>query len=158
MEMVVGRLISRSWAFSFLIFLGVFLYVYAALPAQVAVFTPRGSFQSVFIDRSLFFYLGLATFIVWNVLVYILKGMLGQFPVKEYSFFKTEVFRIMVLNWLKSFALVVNIFFIVTVALVGIFNRTSMEEFDRFSAFFYIGPILMAIWFIALMVILVRKK
>ncbi|MTI30797.1 hypothetical protein [Xanthovirga aplysinae] len=155
---VVSKLISRSWAFSFLIFLGVFLYVYAALPNQVALFTPRGSFQTIFIDRSLFFYSGISIFIVWNALFYVLRGMLGQLPVRETSFFKSESFKIKILNWLISFALVVNVFFVFTVSLVGIFNRTSAEEFTRFSPFIYVGPVLMAIWLVALVVILAKRK
>jgi len=144
---------------SVLLFIFFFMYIYAALPENVAYQVDQRGFPLESITRDAFFFTGIIVFLLLNFLLIIPAKLIDKqasYNLKK-LFPKHDPFTDHMLGWLYSFGAVLNI----TVAIVALYvhsinNQNEITSAD-FNPFFYMVPILFIIWIIALFVILGKK-
>ncbi|HSJ67120.1 MAG TPA: hypothetical protein VK921_05585 [Anditalea sp.] len=144
---------------SVLLFIFIFMYIYASLPENVAYQVDSRGFPIESISRDSFFYIGIIVFVLLNILLIIPAKLIDKqatYNLKK-LFPKHEPFTDQMLGWLYSFGAVLNI----TVAIIalhihGINNQQELTSAD-FNPFYYMIPIFFIVWIIALFVILGRK-
>ncbi|KEO74046.1 hypothetical protein [Anditalea andensis] len=144
---------------SVLLFVFLFMYIYAALPENVAYQIDERGFPLISISRDSFFYIGITVFLFLNFLLIIPAKLIDKQATLNLKklFPKFEPFTDHMLGWFYSFAGVLNI----TVAIValhihGINNQNEINSSD-FSLFYYMVPLFFIVWIIMLFVILGKK-
>jgi len=117
------------WFLSVLMVLANLLFVYASLPEQVVIM--EGS-DGQPISREWLFYSVVLAVVMINVLVYLFKRM---FP-------EAEALR----AWFHGFIVTINIFFVISMQAVSIYN--SAENYDHARLFYFIsgGLLLILLW------------
>jgi len=127
--MVILRLFKAVWFVSLLAVTTVLLYGYASLHENVEVF--ENGTEMMRIDRDTFFYivLGLVAFI--NVLVFIIAKIAQQ----------TE-FR----TWFYGLIITFNIFFIVGIGFVTLYNSGEAYDYSRLQSVIYGSIALFSAW------------
>lgn len=141
-----------------ILFLGVLLFVYAYLPEQVGVSADEYDKPNAFIGRELFFYSFLVVFSLVN-LIFVLAGkLLGSLAVGEKSFFASKGFKDRMTTWLIGLGVVINIFIIITVAFLGLFNNADYYHISQFSMLAYLGQAIIFIWIVLFFYLLIKRK
>jgi hypothetical protein len=118
------------WFFSLLAVLGGFIYIYASLQEDIII---QESDTVVSISRELFFYLTLAILSLVNVLVFIFS--------KLYKKEKEEF-----LGWFYGQLTCLNIFFIIALSYVKLYNSNEKFDYDRIGFIIYGSVGLIVIW------------
>jgi hypothetical protein len=124
------RLFRAVWFLSAILVLVDLLYVYAGLPEVVAV--QEGAGGQVSLDKELLFYVMLAVVTLVNVFVYLIG--------KVYS--TNELLR----AWFHGLVVTLNIFFIITFSLVGLFNSQEKFDYSRIGFVIYGSVGLVVLW------------
>jgi len=144
---------------SVLLFVFLFMYIYASLPENVAYQIDGRGFPLESITRDTFFYIGIAVFLFINFLLIIPAKLIDKQATYNLKrlFPKYEPFTDQMLGWLYSFGAILNI----TVAIIslhihGINNQQELTSAD-FNPFYYMVPLFFIVWIIALFVILGKK-
>lgn len=113
------------------------------------------------ISKEVFFYSTLFLFVVANILIVSLSRVLETIPAVSSASGTPKFFnsgsKNAIIAWIKSFGFVINALFIFSLIYIGMLN--NIENFQRsdFNFLFYLGPILVVIWLIALIGILSKK-
>jgi len=144
---------------SVLLFVFIFMYIYASLPENVAYQIDNRGFPIESISRDSFFYIGIVVFLLLNFLLIIPAKLIDKqatYNLKK-LFPKHEPFTDQMLGWLYSFGAILNITVaIITLHIHGINNQQELTSAD-FNPFYYMVPIFFIVWIIALFVILGKK-
>lgn len=124
------KLAKVVWFLSLLGALAALLLIYASLPEQVVV--QQRESKLISLPRDTVFYLGLAFMTIANVFVYAVA--------KAYR--KNEPFRV----WFYIFTVTLNIFFIVALNLLNLFNSAERFDYQRINFVIYGSVVLVVIW------------
>lgn len=154
MEKLVGLIRTVSY----LVFLGVLIWAYASLAAQVTYrFDGDGSALEV-IGKDTFFFVSTAVFLVSNIICVIFLQTLRKIKSSEDGVgIRNRSLKLDVMTWVKGFAAILNIMFITIVFFLGFMNMNELKM-DALSVYIYIGPILLIAWFFYLVKILSAKR
>lgn len=122
------KLFRAAWFLSVLIVLGNLLYVYASLPELVSVQED----EPVSVSKEWLFYIVMVAIVLINVLVYLFKMMYQD----------AENMR----SWFHGLIVTINIFLIVSMQAVNVYNSTEMFDHNRVD-FFIAGSLgLIIVW------------
>jgi hypothetical protein len=135
------KLLKAVWFLSMMVALGALLYVYAGLPQLVVVQDEGGT--RVAISNEAFFYLVMMCMAVTNVLVFIMAKV----------FSRNHDLR----TWFYGLITSLNIFFIVGVNFISVYNSAERFDYDRIAFVIYGSVLIMVIWALAWPVYLIFK-
>ena len=127
---MVLKLLKAIWFLSMLATLGALLYVYASLPQEVLVQDDTDA--KVAISNELFFYIAMVLIAVSNAMVYVMAKV-----------FKTnEDLR----TWFYGLIIALNIFFIVGMNFISLYNSAEKFDYDRIALIIYGSLALIILW------------
>ena len=136
------KLFKAAWFLSMLAVLGNLLYVYASLPEQVILIENLTDPLSV--GREQLFYVAMAVIAMANVIVYLFsKKLMPQ-----------EDFR----TWLHGLVMTLNIFFIIGMSFISLYNSAEHYDFGRIGFIIYSSVGLIVLWAISWPIYLLGKK
>jgi len=124
------KIFKAIWFLSILVTLANLLYVYASLPETVII-NDRGA-SLVSVSREGFFYMITAVIAFVNVLVYVVS----------YVFRKEVDFR----TWFHGLVVTLNIFFIISLHFVSLFNSGEKFDYGRIDFIIYGSIALFVLW------------
>lgn len=124
------KLLKGVWFLSMVVALGVLLYVYASLPQQVIV--QEAAEGPVSVSNEAVFYIAMALMAIANVLVYVVGKV-----------FKTNI---ALRTWFYGQVTTLNIFFIVGLNFLALFNSNERYDYQRLSFIIYGSVALMVLW------------
>jgi hypothetical protein len=124
------KVFRAVWFLSAMLVLVDLLYVYASLPEVVAVQEADGA--QVLLDREMLFYVMLVLIAVCNVLVYLISRVYRQ----------QETLR----AWFHGLVITLNIFFIIALSLVSLFNSQERFDYSRIGFVIYGSVGLVVLW------------
>ncbi len=137
------KLFNFTWFLTFIGFFAALLLSYAYLPEQVGIHTNYQGEVDEFIGRETFFYVGLVAFILSNLVYFFSIKLLEGIPAASSLHFRNERFKESIVSWLVSFAAVINLFFILGITYIALFNTQGGDfQMSRFSFLIYIAPVL----------------
>jgi hypothetical protein len=122
------KLFRAMWFLSVLVVLVNLLYVYASLPELVTV----QENEKITINREWLFYLLMFSVLLINVLVYLIKMMAQD----------GENLR----AWFHGLIITINIFLIIAMQALNVYNSTEMFDHSRVSMFLMGSLVLILIW------------
>lgn len=124
------KIIKGVWFLSLLGFLGAFMYIYASLPEDITLMEgdPR-----VEVSRGTIFYTFLIIAGFANMLVFVISRLL---PATK------ERFKV----WFYGLVITLNIFFIVSLAFINLYNSTEKYDFTNIGYVIYGSIILVVCW------------
>ena len=130
------------WFLSMLATLGALLYVYASLPQEVLV--QDDTEARVAISNEVFFYLAMIFIALTNAMVYVMAKV-----------FKTnEDLR----SWFYGLVVALNIFFIIGMNVVSLYNSEENFDYDRIALIIYGSLGLIVLWTVAWPVYAIFKR
>ena len=127
---MVLKIFKAVWFLSMLAVLLNLLYVYAGLPQDVII--QQEETGQVIAGREFFFYVTTFILMVVNVLVYIAAKTNRS----------NEDFR----AWLHGLVVTINIFFILALNFIQVFNSAEKFDYSRIGFIIYGSVILILIW------------
>ena len=137
------KVLKGVWFLSMIAALGVLLYVYASLPQRVVIQDEIDGTLSV--SNETVFYMTMLLMAVTNVLVYVVSRLLSHdMPLR---------------TWFYGLITTLNIFFIVGLNYVALFNtQLRSEGLDNIAVVIYASIALMLLWALAWPVYLVVRR
>ncbi|WP_143961393.1 DNA topoisomerase IV [Litoribacter populi] len=154
------RRFAKAFHFlSILLFIILFMYIYAALPENVAYQVDASGMPLKSIARDTFFYFGIAAFIILNLIIVFAGKMVEKqaTPNLRKLFPTGDPFSDKMLGWIYSFAGVLNVSLVIIAFFVHRINNQYEIQTEEFNPFFYMIPVFMVVWIILLFVILGKK-
>jgi hypothetical protein len=136
------KIFRVGWFLSFLVLFATLLYNYAGWQEQLVV--QEESNEPVSMSREALFYILVAVFAVVNVLVY----LVGKVYAEQYK----------LRAWFHGLIITINIFFIVAMNLVGLYNSAEKFDYSRIGFIIYGSIALVVCWAVAWPVYLVFNK
>jgi hypothetical protein len=136
------KLFKAAWFLSMLIVLANLLYVYAGLPEQVSLMEEGTETYSV--GRDQLFYSAMVVIALANVMVYLFSRKLAP----------NEDFR----TWLHGQVVTVNIFFIIGMSFIGLYNSAERFDFSRIGFIIYSSVGLVVLWALSWPIYQISKK
>lgn len=127
---------------SMLAVLGNLLYVYASLPEQVVVF--EQGVESISVGRDTLFYSAMTIIALVNVLVYLFSKKLAP----------ADDFR----TWLNGLVMVLNIFFIIAMSFIAVYNSAEKYDFESIGFIIYSSFGLVVLWMAGWPIYLISKN
>ena len=135
------KLFRAVWFLSMLIVMANLLYVYAGLPEQVSLTEGAEAYS---VGREQLFYSAMALIALANVMVYLFSKKLAP----------SEDFR----TWLHGQVITLNIFFIIGMSFIGLYNSAEKFDFGRIGFIIYSSVGLVGLWATGWPIYLVTKK
>ncbi len=136
------KVFKAIWFLSLLIFLGVFMYNYAGLPEVVNLVDSIESPLSL--SREALFYSILAVAAILNVFVFVISKLYSSNP----------DFRC----WFYGLITTLNIFLIIGVNFVTLFNSAEKFDYSRIGNIIYGSLLLVILWLVAWPIFALVKK
>jgi hypothetical protein len=136
------KLFKAGWFLSMLAVLANLLYVYASLPEQVSLGEQGLEVYSV--GREAFFYAAMILIGIGNLIVYLFSKKLTP----------DEEFR----TWVHGLVITINIFFIVGMSFITLYNSAERYDFERIKLIIYSSVGLVVLWAIGWPIYLLGKK
>lgn len=154
----MDKLVGFIRTVSYLIFLGVLIWAYASMAAQVTYrFDGDGSALEV-VNKDTFFFASVGIFLLANVICIVFLQTLKKIKTTEDGQgIRNRSLKLDVITWVKGFAGILNIMFTTIVFFLGFMNMNELKM-DALSVYIYIGPILLIIWFFYLVKVLSVKR
>ncbi|UII25562.1 hypothetical protein LVD15_19960 [Fulvivirga maritima] len=143
------RLIKAAWFVSLLVSLAALLYVYASIPVEVIYRLDNFGNPIGEISRETFFYVSLIILVVANFSLYTVSRSLQ---------YRDESIKNIMTSWQLSFALVLNFFFIIIWNFISLVNSGEHYAYTNSGYLIYVALGLIALWVLALPLILIKKK
>lgn len=127
------KIFRALWFLSVLVLFATLLYGYAGWQ-ETMIIQQEGS-ENISINRDLLFYTLMGIFLLANVLVYVISGM----------FRSKEDLR----AWFHGLMITINIFFIIAMSVIGLFNSSEKFDYSRIGFIVYGSLGLVIAWAIA---------
>jgi hypothetical protein len=124
------KLFKAIWFLSMLAVLVNLLYVYASLPEQVTLM--EEGVETYAIGREQLFYSAMVVMAIANVMVYLFSKSIAP----------DENFR----TWLHGLVITLNIFFIIGLSFISLYNSVEKFDFSRIGFIIYSSVILVIVW------------
>jgi hypothetical protein len=141
---MILKIFRVVWFFSILGVLGFFLYTYASLPDPLVVLDGE---EQLTIGKQTWFYAILALVAIFNMFVYVLRSLHRNRPGEE-GF----------VSWFYGLVICLNLFIIVTVSYISLFNGGERFEYQRIGIIIYGSIILMVAWAFSWPLYLVSRR
>lgn len=125
---MVLKLFKAVWFLSLLAVLTVFMFVYASLQETVSVQ------EGVVLSREAFFYLVLFLLAIINVSVFIFMKLYKKETEQDF------------LSWILGLIIAINIFFVVALNFINLYNSNEKFEYSRLGFIIYGSIFLIMIW------------
>lgn len=144
---------------SIIIFLFFLLYFYAAMTDQLTYRLGESGETVSTIEKNSFFYAMIAAFVLLNAFTILPPKLLETKASKRLHrvFPVGDNYRDYLLAWFYSFGGVINFSLAVVVLYIHSINNQQEITPDNFSFFFYLIPVLLVIWIIALFLLFAGK-
>ncbi|GAB3226501.1 DNA topoisomerase IV [Algoriphagus aestuariicola] len=144
---------------SILLFVFFLLYFYSALTETIGLSVDENGTVARTVDKSSFFYGTVAIFLILNAFtLFTPKSLETKSNKKLHRIFPIgDPFRDYLLTWFYSFGGIINLSLALLVFFVHSINNQEVIASSQFNFFFYLMPLLLAIWVIGLAVLLVGK-
>ncbi len=140
---------------SLIFLLGGLLFVYAYLPENVSLYSDALGTQIYFISKGQFFYYSFAFFLIVNLLLFIFRNILNGMAVTPgRGFFSSEVFKDKTLVWVEVLVSLINVFFVLAAAFIGVYNHQADLDFHNFAYLVYLGTFLIFGWILSYVFVL----
>ena len=139
---MVLKIIKGVWFFSLMLLFGLFFYIYAGLPEEVAL---SGSEVNITISRNGFFYSAITLFALINVLVFVVSKLLSK---------GDQGFN----SWFYGLVITFNLFFLASLGFLHVFNGGDRYDYSRMGPIMYGSLILICAWMISWPGYLMLKK
>lgn len=139
---MILKIFKAVWFLSLLAVLANLLYVYAGWPQDVSIF--EDDLDIFYIGREPLFYSAMSAVALFNLLVFMFS--------KEVT--PDENFR----SWLHGFVITLNIFFIISLSFISLYNSTEKFDFNRIGVVIYSSLSLVVLWAVSWPVIVVARK
>jgi len=136
------KLFKAVWFFSLLGALAVLLFIYAGLPEQVVV--QEDGVKLTSLPRDVFFYVTVAVMALINVLVFVVAKVVS----------KNQPFK----AWFYGLVAVLNVFFMVSLKLIGTFNSGEKFDYRQIDFIIYGSVCLILVWAAAWPIYLLYQK
>lgn len=140
---MILKLFRVGWFFSLLALLGVFMYVYAALPDPVIVYDDA---DQMTLRKEAVFYIFLILIAIFNMFVYVFRRMFNR--EEEEGF----------VSWFHGLIICLNLFFVVTLSFLSLYNSNERFDYARIGPIIYGSLILVMAWSVAWPVWLVVRR
>lgn len=134
------------------IFLVVLLYVYAYLPDPLELPLAILDVGGLLIGKGILFYSMLSLFAVVAIISFWIIKLISALPGE------TAGYKRSLINWSGTFAIVINIFLIISLIIIAIVNNTEQGVSGNYTALAYAGPLLIVIWLFWLLVVLAKRS
>lgn len=156
---MIQRFAKAFHLISVLLFIVIFMYIYAALPELVTVEMDAGGNALKQIGRDTFFYIGIGAFVVLNVLLVFPAKMIENNSTLNIRrlFPKGDPFRSNMLAWIYSFVGIINISIVILAVYIHGLNGVNEEMVVPSGFGLYLLPVLFVVWIVALFVLLAKK-
>lgn len=132
------------WFFSILGLLGFFMYTYAALPDPIVVMDDT---EQISIGKEVWFYSVLFLVAIFNMFVYVFRSLYKNRP-------EGEAF----VSWFYGLVICLNVFFMVAVSYISLFNGGERFEYQRIGFIVYGSIGLILVWVLTWPVYLIFAK
>lgn len=144
---------------SILIFLVVFLYIYALLPQTVAYEIDPAGYTIQRGSRDGFFFMGMGLFLLSNLLILFPAKLIERQSVKNWRklFPAGDPVSDNVLSWLYSFTGIINICIAILAYYIFRINEVEGTITGGSVILFYSIPVLLLVWVLALFVVMGQK-
>jgi hypothetical protein len=136
------KLFRLVWFLSVLVLLATLLYGYAGWQPELIVQDDLSG--RVIMTRDALFYTIVGSFLIINVLVYLMRKM----------FRDEEGFR----AWFQGLIITINIFLIIAINLIGLYNSTERFNYDRIAVIIYGSIALIIGWAVTWPIYILYKK
>jgi len=136
------KLFKAIWFLSMLAVLANLLYVYASLPEQVSLI--EEGVETYAIGREQLFYSAMVIIAMANVIVYLFSKSIAP----------DENFR----TWLHGLVITLNIFFIIGLSFISLYNSAEKFDFSRIGFIIYSSVVLVVIWSLSWPVYSISRK
>jgi hypothetical protein len=130
---MVLKIFKGVWFFFLLATLGIFLYVYAALPENISFLKTGPAVPALFITRNGLFYSTLALLAMLNALVFLVSKVFGR---------RNEYFT----AWVYGLVTLFNLFLIVALEFVSVYNSQERFNYESIGYIIYGSVALVVIW------------
>lgn len=134
---MILKIFRVVWFFSILGVLGFFMYTYAALPDPIVVVDKE---EQVSIGKETWFYGVLLLVAVFNMFVYVFRSLNRSRPASQGEEGEALV------SWFYGLVICFNLFTIVAVSYVSLFNGGERFEYERIGVIIYGSIGLMVLW------------
>jgi hypothetical protein len=124
------KLFKAIWFLSMLAVMANLLYVYASLPEQVSLM--EEGLKTYAIGREQLFYSAMVVIVMANVMVYLFSKSIAP----------DENFR----TWLHGLVITLNIFFIIGLSFISLYNSVEKFDFSRIGFIIYSSVVLVVVW------------
>lgn len=136
------KLFKAIWFLSMLAVFANLLYVYASLPEQVSLL--EEGVETYAIGREQLFYSAMVVIALANVMVYLFSKSIAP----------DENFR----TWLHGLVITLNIFFIIGLSFISLYNSVEKFDFSRIGFIIYSSVILVVVWALSWPVYSIGRK
>ena len=156
-----SRLVKFGWFISIFVFFLALLYVYAYLPSSVSIYADARGMADMHIDREYFFYLLLGFFGLANIAFYSLSKLihLQYLPnVNLNDQLRKRTLKEDLADWLLGLAAALNIFLVLGMIFLGVFNNSEGITFSHYGLVVYAGPVLIGLMLLLLIFIFFKKR
>lgn len=153
------RLAKAFYFITVVFFIIAFLYIYASLPKNVA-YEVSGAGQPIKqINQDTFFFVSIAVFVVLNLLIIIPAKMVENQTLNSFRklFRIGDTFREYMVSWIYAFAGIFNINLAILVFYILKINVLDGSGGTEIAFIFYLGPLFLLLWIIALFILLGKK-
>lgn len=158
----MSRLVKATWYFSIFLFLLVLLWVYAYLPKEVGVLADEQGELIHFIGRESFFYILLGLIIFTNVVFYAFRQLLLGHHERPFDTKKPLPARIArredLASWALGFAAALNVFYMLGMIYLGVFNNQEGTNLANYGPVVYAGPFLIGVLLLILIYIFLKRR
>lgn len=139
---MILKVFRGVWFISFLAVVANLMWVYAELPQDVVL--REQDTKLVTLNKEFLFYSWMALVGIVNVMIYALSKKLVP----------DEAFR----SWFTGLIILLNLFFIISLSYIGLYNSSEKFDFIRAGAVLYLGIGLIGIWVTSWPLILLIRK
>lgn len=127
---MILKIFKAVWFVSLIAVLANLLYVYAGWPEQVQLYISNGEWLEA--SKELLFYSAIAAITLLNLLVYLFSKRVTP----------SETFR----SWLHGQIITLNIFFVITLSFIGLYNSAEHFDYSRIGGIIYASVGLVLLW------------
>jgi hypothetical protein len=139
---MILKVFRGVWFISFLAVVANLMWVYVELPQDVVL--QEQVTKLLTLNKEVLFYSWMALVGIVNVLVYVLSKKLVP----------DEAFR----SWFIGLIILLNLFFIISLSYIGLYNSSEKFDFIRAGAILYLTIGLLGIWVTSWPVIVLIRK
>lgn len=127
---MILRIFHACWFISLVVVTVVLLYAYASLPENVVVYSEDITIMKI--ARDTYFFLVLGMLAVINMMVFVIARIMVR----------KKRFRM----WFSGLVITFNIFFIVGINFVALYNSGEVYSYQRLQAIIYTSIGLFSVW------------